>query len=101
MRKPDRMAGLISGRMTLKNACRGSQPRSSAASNSLMSNCLSLGVTLKMTYGTLNAIWAMSSVGKPMMLSGRKSSSDAKRWYATKSIIREIPVMISGLTVVI
>ena len=49
MRKADRMAGLISGRMTLKNACLGSQPRSRAASYSLMSSCLSLGVTLKMT----------------------------------------------------
>ena len=41
MRKADRMAGLISGRMTLKKACRGSQPRSSAASYSLISyfNC--------------------------------------------------------------
>ena len=39
--------------------------------------------------------------GEAHELSGRKSSSDAKRWYATKSIIREIPVMISGLTVVI
>ena len=98
MRKADKMAGLISGRMTLKNACLGSQPRSSAASYSLMSNCLSLGVTLKMTYGTLNAMWAMSSVGRPMMLSGRKSSPPAKRWYATKSSISEMPVMISGLT---
>ena len=49
MRKADRMAGLISGRMTLKKACFGSQPRSRAASYSLMSSCLSFGDTLKMT----------------------------------------------------
>ena len=80
MRNADRMAGLISGRMTLKKACLGSQPRSSAASYSLISNCLSLGVTLKMTYGTLNAICAMSSVGKPMMVSGSQETPPAKRW---------------------
>ena len=80
MRKADRMAGLISGRMTLKNACLGSQPRSRAASYSLTSSCLSLGVTLKMTYGTLNAMCAMSSVGRPMMVSGRNSTRPAKRW---------------------
>ena len=50
------------------------------ASYSLISNCLSLGVTLKMTYGTLNAICAMSSVGKPMMVSGSQETPPAKRW---------------------
>ena len=74
------MAGLISGRMTLKKACLGLQPRSRAASYSLMSSCLSLGLTLKMTYGTLKAMWAMSSVGKPIMVSGSQETPSAKRW---------------------
>ena len=59
---------------------------------------MSLGVTLKMTYGTLNAMCAMSSVGRPMMVSGRKSTPSVKRWYATNSSMSEMPVMISGLT---
>ena len=42
-------AGLISGRMTLKKACRGSQPRSSAASYSRTSIWRNFGPTLKIT----------------------------------------------------
>ena len=46
---PVMMPGMISGSMTLKKACTGVAPRSSAASNKLRSIWFSLGSTDTMT----------------------------------------------------
>ena len=49
MRNADRIAGDSCGMMTLENAWRGVQPRSSAALYKLGSSWRSLGPTLKIT----------------------------------------------------
>ena len=46
---PDTMPGAISWSVTLKNACRGVQPKSMAASRRELSVCLSLGMTFRIT----------------------------------------------------
>ena len=46
---PDTMPGAISWSVTLKNACRGVQPKSMAASRRELSVCLSFGMTFRIT----------------------------------------------------
>ena len=88
-------AGLSCGRMTLKNAWRGVQPRSRAALYRLPSSWRSLGPTLKITYGTLNVMCAISRVIQP-----NTPFSPPMPIFCTmtNSSMRETPVMISGLT---
>ena len=49
MMPPATMPGMISGRVTLKKACTGVQPKSMAASVREVSSCFSLGMTFRMT----------------------------------------------------
>ena len=91
MSAPERMPGMISWMMTLKNACTGVQPRSSAASSRFGSSCPSFGITDRMTYGKLNVMCAMRSVVKPRtLLSFIICPANAK------SSASETPVTISG-----
>ena len=55
----------IEGKITLKKALKGVQPRSKAASTKFASVCLSFGITDKITYGTLKVMCAESTVKKP------------------------------------
>ena len=95
MRNADKMAGDSCGMMTLVKAWRGVQPRSSAALYRLGSSWRSLGPTLKITYGILKVMCAISSVGQPKM---PLSPPMPKFCAMTKRRISETPVMISGLT---
>ena len=84
----------ILGNTTLKNADTGVQPKSCAASDKCLSVCRSFGSTDKMTYGKLNVICAINSVGNP-----RASFELTKLPTNTNKSIMETPVTISGFII--
>ncbi len=88
-RNPDRIAGAISGRVTLKNATTGLANRSCAASSSERSNPWNLARTMTATNGML----------KPMCESRIVVRPSAGVWVWTNSVSSEEPRTISGTAI--
>ena len=94
MMAPAMTPGRICGRVTLKKAWTGVQPRSWAASVRYPSIARKRGRMFRMTYGSWNVMWAMSMVPKPRTPC-RCMSVPAK----TNRSIMEIPVTMSGFII--
>ena len=94
IKNPAKMPEDIFGKITLKNAFTGGQPRSSAASVSAPDVMRSFGSTFNMTYGRLKVICAISSVPK---------LSESPELMAlptnTNKSISDTPVTISGFII--
>ena len=85
--QPAAIAGMISGSVTRRNACTGSQPRSIAASSRLRSICPSRDCTTTVTKHIVSVVWAMVTVQNP-----RPASS------ATNNSSSDSPEITSGIT---
>ena len=60
--------------MTVTRLLKGPAPRSILASSKLGFNCLSLGETVKITYGVVITIWAIISHHNPKLTAQQKSA---------------------------
>src|SRR5882724_1324249 len=86
-KKPAAIDGRIKGSVTERNARKGSQPRSIAASSRLRSSAPKRDCTTTATKHMVSVVWAMVTVQKP-----RSALS------ATNNNSSESPVMTSGIT---
>ena len=85
--QPAAIAGMISGNVTARKACTGSQPRSIAASSRLRSSEARRDCTTTVTKHMVSVVWAIVTVQKPR-----------SAFSATNSNNRESPEITSGIT---
>ena len=85
--QPAAIEGMISGKVTIRNARTGSQPRSIAASSRLLSSAPSRDCTTTATKHMVSVVCATVTVQKPR-----------SAFSATNSSSSDSPVMTSGMT---
>ena len=84
--QPATIAGTISGSVTRRNACTGSQPRSIAASSRLRSSEARRDCTTTVTKHMVSVVWAIVTVQKPRSAFSATNSNSSERPEITSGI---------------